>query len=393
MKQNDYFEELMKEIHADKEMPTVAYRRELMKKLAEKGSKARRPVMMRVAISCAVVGCCLLLGIGIYYGNMPETFDVQITDSDHRKDAERDGAKDSYHNQEDTEQDNTINRQENNKSKYSEEESERKPTEKEENESDSVPESTPEVPDTTPISPKSTPKVTDSTYILPEKTPEVPDATPIIPEKTPEMPGNTPDAAEGIQIIPADASEPINTTSPLPVSPSEAPVVLADLPDEISLSLCNMTKFDISEEDFGSNEMFVKELGSRYFTDQLITSYSQMENLIQQIMAKIEENDNCYTGLEDVIKSLEKYDASYFETKSLCIGNTWLTWGYCVELGAVGVKEGAEDILEVQIKGIWDVPPDGVALCVMVNHVCIVEIPTVKGMNCNGVEFTTSTEK
>lgn len=389
MKQNDYLEELMKELHADKEMPTAAYRRELMKKLEKKGDKARTPIMLKAAIVCAA--CCLVLGIGIYSGKVHKPTGNLMTDRNQQKDTEKDIERDLNHNPKDSGQDDIINQQENPKTESTEIEAEQKTTVKKENESDNAPETPQKVPDTISIPPKSTPQ---STPEVQEETKEIPVSTPAIPESSPEVsedtaqPQSSPGMLDGVIIIPANTSEPFNTTSPLPLSPSEAPIVLADLPDEISLSLCNMTKFDISEGDFGNNDMLVRDLSSQYFTDQLITSYSQIEELIQNIKAVIKKAEGVSTGLEPIVIALERYDAAFFETKSLCIGNVWLSWGHSVELSAVGAGESTSDILEVKVKAIWNVPPDSMALCVMVNHICMVEIPTVKDMNCSGVEFS-----
>lgn len=143
---------------------------------------------------------------------------------------------------------------------------------------------------------------------------------------------------------PGDSPVPENPVSDEPqVEPVEQTPQPDQMPDATLIpepsggyvSLCSIadytfTKSEITEGDIVSIE------STSLLRNQMISSYEQLQELLQKVKEKPEYQ---YNGAQQVIQRLNEFDSNYFVSNALCLYTIDLPAGYEFKLTAVDVEE------------------------------------------------------
>lgn len=192
--------------------------------------------------------------------------------------------------------------------------------------------------------------------------------------KTPEITGSP---AATATIIPTAAPSTVPSSS-LPPQSSAAPSIQPTPAASSSVIQSKaikgkLVKYQMPQQDAQGNDLMKKfELRQAIQEAPVITTYSQLLDVVDRLKAKEDSDDN----LIGFIQTLESYGEDFFVDNNLCFGCVETPYEYEIAVKDIQMEklsDGASNI-KIELEANKDDTPDIADLCVMKYHICLVEV-------------------
>ncbi|MDO4165950.1 MAG: hypothetical protein Q4D32_00945 [Eubacteriales bacterium] len=145
----------------------------------------------------------------------------------------------------------------------------------------------------------------------------------------------------------------------------------------------------------GLEVVFSRLFSGDLFREQKISSYEQLQGLIEK--AALENKDQLYGewGMEWISQQFSQYDKAFFEENTLYLYTIYLTYGYSFSLSGVDVSQDADgnECLNIQVDQYKALEPGADTLEVMCYYCCFIQVPKYVANACDSVEYVVTNQR
>lgn len=191
---------------------------------------------------------------------------------------------------------------------------------------------------------------------------------------------------DSVEELPGNPEEIPKVTDPVTPAPTSTPHDIVPKPEFVvtnPVDTENAKMLYSQEIDYG--DLHVKKvLGT-----QIITSYEQLQTLIQSAKDEVAGNPEIKYEFTDIIRQMEAIDREYFIENALCVGTLDYGargYGFTVASSVIKqTKQGDIKQLNILLDQYWALPDDACTTCDAVYYGCLIQMPKDTVQDCHSL--------